>query len=101
MTWKAACTSSSLPEGGSFELIDGEKIVALFRYQGELFALDGICMHQGGPLAKGKVSNGCVTCPWHGWQYWLKSGDNAVTEKPMLETYAVREDDGNVFIDLP
>lgn len=101
MTWKLLCESSQLIEGGAIELVHGSDVVAAYRSDGELYAIDGICMHQGGPLAKGKIANGRVTCPWHGWQYDLATGNNSTTCKPMLKSYAIREVDGIIEVDLP
>ncbi len=100
MSWIRVCDSSRLPEGGAQEIVIGGEVIAVFRHQGELFAIDGLCMHQGGPLARGRLMDGTVTCPWHGWQYELKTGCNAATCKPMLKTYPVQESDGVIEVDL-
>ncbi|MBU6172680.1 MAG: Rieske (2Fe-2S) protein [Planctomycetes bacterium] len=100
MPWKKVCDSQKLMEGEAIELLADGGVIAIFRHQGELFAIDGICMHQGGPLARGKLMDGTVTCPWHGWQYELRTGCNAVTCKPMLKTYEIQESDGIIEIDL-
>jgi nitrite reductase (NADH) small subunit len=101
MVWKTVCRSEELLEGEAREWVEGSEIIALFRHGNELFAVDGICMHQGGPLSRGKVSHCIVTCPWHGWQYELRSGANATTGKPMLKSYPIRENAGSIEIDLP
>lgn len=49
--------------------------VALFNLDGEIFALENICPHMGGPLGDGDVDGETVTCPWHGWQFDIKNGD--------------------------
>lgn len=101
MVWKNVCSSEALPEGHALEVLSGTEVIAVYRHQGELFAIDGVCMHQGGPLAKGKLMDGTVTCPWHGWQYDLRTGCNAATCKPMLRTYPVQEIDGRIEVDVP
>lgn len=100
MAWQKVLDSGSLGEGQSVEILLGGNIVAIFRHAGELFAIDGVCMHQGGPLARGKLANGTVQCPWHGWMYELKTGNNAVTCQPMLRTYPIQEGDGRIEIDF-
>ncbi|MGQ0626683.1 MAG: Rieske 2Fe-2S domain-containing protein, partial [Phycisphaerales bacterium] len=51
----------------------GRERVAVFRYsergQYKLSAVSNVCAHQQGPLGEGKVEGGCITCPWHGYQY--------------------------------
>lgn len=48
--------------------------IALFKSEGEIFALENSCPHMGGPLAQGEIENCFVTCPWHGWQFDIKTG---------------------------
>ena len=72
----------------------GDRVIALFRSEGQLFAMDGMCAHQGGPIAEGQLQHGCVTCPWHGWQYELASGIQTINRQPLQETFEVREIDG-------
>ena len=41
---------------------------------GRIFALSNVCRHQGGPLGEGRILAGCLTCPWHGYQYHVEDG---------------------------
>lgn len=95
------CMSSDVRDDESREILIEGLVIAIFRNAGNLFAMDGMCMHQGGPIARGKVEGGCVTCPWHGWQYELNSGNNAATGKPMLSTYPIRDNEGWIEIEIP
>lgn len=54
-------------------LTTGER-VAVFRHEGTLSAISNACAHQNGPLGEGRIVFGCVTCPWHGFQYQLRNG---------------------------
>jgi nitrite reductase (NADH) small subunit len=93
--------TSDLLDDQSREIFIEGLVIAVFRNAGKLYAMDGMCMHQGGPIARGKVESGCVTCPWHGWQYELNSGNNAATGKPMLSTYPIRDHEGWIEIEIP
>ena len=53
--------------------IAGER-VAVFKYDGKISAVSNVCQHQNGPLGEGKIVDGCITCPWHGYQYLPDSG---------------------------
>ena len=53
--------------------VSGER-VAIFRYDGMISAISNVCRHQNGPLGEGRIIDGCVTCPWHGYQYLPESG---------------------------
>ena len=100
-SWVEIAESESVPDGQGREVVVGGEIVAVFRDRGELFALDGMCAHQGGPLARGHVNGGCVTCPWHGWQYELRTGIQTVNRRPLQRTFPVRERHGRIEIRLP
>ena len=101
MAWQRVCASHDLADEQSVEVVFQGDIIAVYRHANQLYAVDGICMHQGGPLARGRVVDGTVICPWHGWQYDLATGNHAPTCKPMLKTYKIQESDGVIEIDLP
>lgn len=67
----------------------GER-VAVIRHNDRISAIAGVCAHQGGPLAEGKVIDGCLTCPWHGWQYQPHDGCAPPPFVEQLATYPVR-----------
>ena len=96
--WLCLNLSEPLSDGQATEVMIKERVIALFRHGGDLFAMDGMCAHQGGPVAEGQVEHGCVTCPWHGWQYELKTGIQTINRQPLQETFQVRENDGIVEI---
>jgi nitrite reductase (NADH) small subunit len=74
--WVPIAELSACPPGKGLEAVAGDRIVAVYNVDGEIFALDGVCSHQGGPLGKGKL-NGCVVaCPWHGWTFDVKTGQH-------------------------
>lgn len=59
------------------------KEIALFNVDGEILALDGACPHQGGPLGDGELNGTVVTCPWHGWEWDVKTGSS--TQDPEMK----------------
>jgi sulfoxide reductase heme-binding subunit YedZ len=68
----------------------GRGRVAVFRYDGQVSAISNTCAHQGGPLGEGKIVNGCVTCPWHGYQYLAVNGQSPPPYTEKVPTYRVR-----------
>lgn len=94
-------SAKEIPEGTAllFTLPSGEEI-ALFHNQGGFYALNNSCPHQGGPLVAGDVEKGVVTCPWHGWQFSLKTGD-CITGGESCTTYQVIEEDGVLYLKTP
>jgi nitrite reductase/ring-hydroxylating ferredoxin subunit/DMSO/TMAO reductase YedYZ heme-binding membrane subunit len=77
---------------------DGERI-AIFKYDGKVSAVTNVCAHQGGPLGEGKVIDGCITCPWHGWQYRPRDGCAPPPFVEKIRTYRVRVRAGRVEVD--
>lgn len=63
-----------LPEGEVRCVQVGDKPVAVFQAQGEPFAAEDFCPHLGGPLSEGTLEGRVITCPWHGSQFDLTSG---------------------------
>jgi len=76
----------------------GERI-ALVRKHDKLYALQGICAHQRGPLYEGRVKDGCLTCPWHGWQYRPEDGRSPPPFQEQLSTFRLRLKGGRVLLD--
>jgi nitrite reductase (NADH) small subunit len=98
--WIRIAAVADCPSGGSLEVVAEDRIIALFNVAGSFFALDGVCPHQGGPLGRGQL-NGCiVTCPWHGWQFDVCSGQHQLNAKLVHPRYDVRIEEGSVLIDL-
>ncbi len=77
--------------------IDTERI-AVFKTQGKLFAVNNVCKHQNGPLGEGKIIDGCITCPWHGYQYLPHNGQSPPPFKEMVNTYDVKIEGAQVWI---
>lgn len=74
--------------------------VAVFNVGGKLYGIESDCKHMKASLQKGKVQNEVVTCPWHHWQYDLKSGQCLTVDKFKLKTYPVEIDGDDVFLIL-
>ncbi len=78
--------------------LSGER-VAIFRYDGKVSAVSNACQHQNGPLGEGKIVDGCITCPWHGYQYSPESGASPPPFTEKVPTFNVRVKAGEVWID--
>ncbi|MDX2132483.1 MAG: ferric reductase-like transmembrane domain-containing protein [Planctomycetota bacterium] len=89
--WIDAGPASTIPEGRARTVCaaGGERI-AVFRHAGGVSAVTNLCAHQGGPLGEGKVIDGCITCPWHGWQYRPQDGCAPPPFVEKVATYQVR-----------
>jgi len=76
----------------------GERI-AVFRDGTTVGALTNLCAHQNGPLGEGRIIDGCITCPWHGFQYRLEDGRAPPPFTEVLTTYPVRLRSGIIEVD--
>ena len=94
------CPVSDLQEkrGHIVVLPDGER-AAVFRYDGKISALSNLCAHQNGPLGEGRMVFGCVTCPWHGYQYRPEDGCSPPPFTEKVPTFNLSIEDGHLFID--
>lgn len=77
--------------------LSGER-VAVFRYDGKVSAVSNVCQHQNGPLGEGRIIDGCVTCPWHGYQYQPDTGAAPSPFKEKIPTFRVKVVKDMVFV---
>ncbi|MBI2468793.1 MAG: non-heme iron oxygenase ferredoxin subunit [Candidatus Rokubacteria bacterium] len=96
---KVAETSDIPP--GEGRVIEAEgKTLAVFNVDGTFYAVDNTCLHRGGPLGEGELDGRIVTCPWHGWQYDVSTGQNAMNPAVKVLSYPVKVESGAVFVEL-
>ena len=93
-------STDDIPEEGAIVVDVGERRVALFRHRGEVFALDETCPHRGGPLHDGAIDRGVVLCPWHQWQFDLKTGCSPVNPLSRVRVYPVRLEGTDVLLEV-
>ena len=87
---------------GSGKVVETDgKTIALFNVEGEILAIDNECPHRGGPLGEGALDGHVVTCPLHGAQFDVRTGE--VLRPPAasgVRRYPVRVDGQDVLIEL-
>lgn len=93
-------TLTELPPGGSKEVEHEGRIYALFNVDGRLSAIDGICPHQGGPLAEGVLEGDWVTCPWHGWQFDVSTGKTSLNGRLTQPVFEVKVDGQDILVQV-
>jgi nitrite reductase/ring-hydroxylating ferredoxin subunit/DMSO/TMAO reductase YedYZ heme-binding membrane subunit len=94
-----ACSVKEIPEKRAcIRTISGER-VAIFKYNGKISAVSNVCQHQNGPLGEGIIGDdGCITCPWHGFQYLPANGTSPPPFTEKIPTFNVKISDGKVFV---
>jgi nitrite reductase/ring-hydroxylating ferredoxin subunit len=93
--------AATIVPGQSAEVVADGRIFAVYNVDGVFHVIDGICPHAGGPLGKGTLRGNIVTCPWHGWQFNVSSGQHCLNQRICQTAYAVRIENGRVIIDMP
>lgn len=86
------------PDRARVVCLKGRERIAVFRHGDTISAVSNVCAHQGGPLGEGKVVDGCITCPWHGYQYLPASGQSPPPFSEKIATYQVRVEGGRILI---
>ncbi len=87
-----------IPPGASRVVKVGGKSIALFNVSGKIFAINNICPHEGGPLAKGRLKGYVVGCPWHDLQFDVRSGFGTDGGGYCVASYDVRVQEDQIFV---
>ncbi|AVS62765.1 nitrite reductase (NAD(P)H) small subunit [Paracidovorax avenae] len=99
--WIPICRVDDIPVLGARRVARPHGLdVAVFRNDaGEVFALLDRCPHKGGPLSQGIVFGRSVACPLHNWSIGLCDGQAAAPDEGCTPRFAVKVEDGEVFLD--
>jgi nitrite reductase (NADH) small subunit len=92
---------ASIPpgEGRNFE-INGQRIAVFRNRSDQVFAVQAVCPHKGGPLADGLLGGSTLVCPLHAWKFDLTTGA-AIVGECGLRTFGVRIDEkSRIVLDL-
>ncbi len=92
------CRVDEIPEKRARVFTLGGERVAVFRYDGKVSAVSNVCRHQNGPLGEGLIADGCITCPWHGFQYRPHDGASPPPFTEKVPTFRVRLEGGRVLV---
>jgi nitrite reductase/ring-hydroxylating ferredoxin subunit len=101
VTLRRIATRPTLPEDQGTVAWVGDTPIALFRAGDGVYAYPNACPHKGGPVGEGLVVDGIVTCPWHGSQFDIMTGEcvSGPAEGP-LEPILVDLQGDDVLIDV-
>ncbi len=102
MNYIEVLPAESLPEGSQKAVALGAVKIALFHFNGEITAIANACLHKAGPLSMGLVEKKYdglyVTCPWHGWEYNIKTGSAPPGYHDQQALYEVKVENGKIFV---
>jgi nitrite reductase/ring-hydroxylating ferredoxin subunit len=115
---KPVAQVKDLDEPGSRVITEVEGLdIALFNFEGDIYAVLNYCVHEGGPLCEGKLtgtfgaeedkynfkyddSEKIIHCPWHDWQFDITTGENIRDPQYNVPTFETEIRDGEVYISL-
>ncbi len=92
---------SEIPPGTGKEVTVGDRVLAIYNVDGAFHAVDGICPHAGGPLGEGGLHECIVTCPWHGWQFDVTTGQHCLTAQIRQECFVCCIDGEDLLVEMP
>ena len=103
MDYQPLLPLADLPDGSHRTVRSGGRSIALFNYEGSVTALGHACLHKGGDLGEGAVrrlddGDLYVVCPWHGWQYHLRTGKAPGAYLDRQDVYGVKIEAGMIFV---
>lgn len=88
--WHYVCELHEIEPNKAKMVNLNQERIAVFKYDGKLSAVHNVCKHQNGPLGEGKIIDGCITCPWHGYQYQPQDGCSPAPFTEKLATYQLK-----------
>ncbi len=103
LEWYKVAERDELAEGRVKSATAGTKTVALSKVDGQYWAVDNKCPHQGGPLGEGSIEKGAegkcwLRCPWHGWDFDPKDGTSPGGHDDGIPTYPVEERADGIYV---
>jgi nitrite reductase (NADH) small subunit len=87
-----------VPPGAARAVRAGGVELALYNVDGQFYATQSQCQHLQGPLGDGDIEGPALTCPWHGWQYDVRTGENEFDRALQLDTFEVVVENGDVKV---
>jgi len=99
--WQNIAKTDDLP-AGSWQVADFDNIsVLIFNVDGNFYAIENICTHDGGTLSDGRLVGNEIMCPRHGARFCVKTGQ--VTAPPAYEninTFPLRIENGIIQVQI-
>jgi nitrite reductase (NADH) small subunit len=96
--WVRVLDVAEVPPGQVVEVLAGDRAVAVANVDGQIFAVDSVCPHAGGPLGDGHLDGCTLTCPWHGWTFDVRDGSSELAADVRVGTFEVHIEDGAVWL---
>jgi nitrite reductase (NADH) small subunit len=99
MGFEKVAETESIPSGQGLVVEAGGKQIAVFNCEGRFYGTQNACPHRGGPLADGLLEGTVLSCPWHGYEFDVTSGECHTNPKTPIKTFAVKVEGNAVLVD--
>lgn len=99
LNWERICYKAEIPEDDVFGVVHHGHEIALYLYEGEVFATDNLCTHGHAKLSDGFFEDGEIECPLHQGRFCVKTGKALcapITED--VKTYPVKIEQDEVYL---
>jgi 3-phenylpropionate/trans-cinnamate dioxygenase ferredoxin subunit len=94
--------TSDIPMGRVLVVVVGDRHIALCNVDGQFYAIDDLCTHDGGPLGQGELQGDVIECPRHGARFNVRTGKVlALPAVKSLNTYPLRVEGSEIRVALP
>ncbi len=100
MTLHEVGSEIDLKNNGRIIIEINDKSVAVIYAEGKAHAFENHCPHKGGPVGEGDIEDCIITCPLHGWQFDVRTGEGTSMPNSKLKILAVKIQDGKVFVEI-
>lgn len=101
MPFLAVARVDDIPAGKGVFIDTGGVVLAVFNAGGRFHATSPVCPHEDGPLADGWVEDGSAICPWHAYDFDLRTGRCRVAPELSVPIYPVRVVGGVIEVEIP
>ena len=95
-----AAKTTDVPSGGCLLVQPEGKKVVLFNLGGEFFALDNSCPHNNGPICEGRIEGETVICPYHSWEFDIRTGKAKRVSGYRIKSYSLRLEGDEIFVEV-
>ncbi|MBI5197528.1 MAG: Rieske 2Fe-2S domain-containing protein [Nitrospirae bacterium] len=95
-----AARTADVPVGGSLLVQPEGKKVVLFNLAGEFFALDNSCPHNNGPICEGRIDGDTVICPYHHWEFDIRTGKSKALSAYKIKMYNLKLDGDEIYVEV-
>ena len=100
MSFVRVASVDDIPEGEGRVFNANGIPVALFKVNGEFYAIHNSCAHKSGPLGEGFLEDNVVTCPHHGWTYDITTGKCLNVPTAAVRKFQVKTEGKDVLVDV-